>query len=158
MVGLSTIVFGVILMTVPVLLTYLVHFDDLRPRFLQVLGFHVQQTKYVNLISLVAIAESIVGGLMMGCTESSFVITAYYIRGLFKITRYIANYKCITALRTSLNLVTTRSSFSYRICNAIDVAANRVVSKNNATGHDCIRQAMDMHKKSIKFVQYIYKF
>ncbi|XP_076174814.1 uncharacterized protein LOC143150429 [Ptiloglossa arizonensis] len=127
MVGFSGTFFGVAILICAMLLTYLAHFDEIQLPFLNALGFHVQQTKHANWVTVLAIVETVVGTLMMSCIESSFVFVTYYIRGLFKIT-------------------------SYRICNAIDIAANRVVSKNNLTSKDCIREAMDFHKKSINVV------
>ncbi|XP_076174819.1 uncharacterized protein LOC143150434 [Ptiloglossa arizonensis] len=124
----SICICGFTFLLFPLLFNHVEPTKELLPHVLQILGFHVVQNKYVNFLSILAIFSIWFGLFVAACTESSFTLCAYYACGLFKIT-------------------------SYRICNAIDVATKRIVSKNNATSHAGIREAMDMHTKSIKLVE-----
>ncbi|XP_076175241.1 uncharacterized protein LOC143150680 [Ptiloglossa arizonensis] len=128
--GLLTFISGGSIVLSPIIFNFILPPKESVSRSLRTLGLYVDHEQYTYLLSLLHAFGYTCGALVVTCSESMVSVCAYYVCGLFKIT-------------------------SYRICNAIDMATKRFVSKNNVNSHASIREAMDMHRKSFKLVERI---
>ncbi|XP_054002652.1 uncharacterized protein LOC128889226 isoform X1 [Hylaeus anthracinus] len=116
------------LLSFPIVFNILLPQKESRNRYLKLLGFIVNQDKYVDLVTLHVILTTGIGLLVITCTESTLSVCAYYICGLFQIT-------------------------GYRVRSTIADAAKWVdVSEGGVSDYSGIREAVTVHKKCIKII------
>ncbi|XP_076226781.1 uncharacterized protein LOC116432838 [Nomia melanderi] len=125
----TALLYGHIMLTMPVMLDLLLPLNETRPRMLHSFGFFVKDGDYINLISLYLIFAYMTGVMTVLCTESTFFLIAHYFCGLFQIA-------------------------NYRIKGLVDEAASTYQDATESTLIRMrMRQAVDMHTKAIEFVK-----
>ncbi|XP_054013879.1 uncharacterized protein LOC128895374 [Hylaeus anthracinus] len=121
------IVCVVILLMFPSFLNFLASRNVTRVDYLKFSGFFDVQEKYCIVVAMHATLTSMIGLLVIACTESTLAVYAYYVSGLFRIT-------------------------SYRLRNAVDNAVEQIVHNHNGSNHSSIPEAVAIHTKSIKII------